>query len=307
MLYGSLIRKETALKCLAEAVNQGINYIDSADRYGIHDSELPPQDRTRAEAILGEFLKDYDRADLVIGTKVWFQLRQDVNSGGLGRKHLREGIRDSLKHLQTDYVDIYYCHRPDRETPLRETVTTMSDLIDDGLILYWGTSWWPPTLVERTIGIAKQLGAHPPHVEQPPYTPNFRYPETELFEVARHHGLGIAAFEALAGGFWTGKYRDGIPEDSRAAKTDFITEEAIEKHALTMDRMIELADGLEIGLNQLVLAWVLRRPEITTTITGASRPEQIVSNVGASGITLEKDVLEEIEGILDNTPTSPFK
>lgn len=307
MLYGSLISKETALECLAEAVNQGINYIDSADRYGIHDSEVPPEDRTRAEAILGEFLKDYDRADLVIGTKVWYQLRQDVNSGGLGRKHLREGVRDSLKHLQTDYVDIYYCHRPDRETPLEETVKTMSNLVDDGLILYWGTSWWPPTLVERAIGIAGQLGAHPPHVEQPPYGPSFRYPETELFEVARYHGLGIAAFEALAGGFWTGKYRHGIPEDSRATKADFVTEEAIKKYGPTLDRLTEVAEGLEIGLNQLVLAWVLRRSEITTTITGASNPKQVVSNVSASGITLEKDVREEIEGVLDSTPISPYK
>jgi aryl-alcohol dehydrogenase-like predicted oxidoreductase len=159
MYYVSYIPREAALNCLKEAVDQGINYLDSADRYGIFDSELPMEQQTRTELILGEFIKDYDRNDLVIGSKVWYQMNENnPNSGGLSRKHIREGLQESLQCLGTDYLDIYYCHRPDRETALEETILTMSNLIDHGDINYWGTSWWLLTLVERAIWMAKELG-----------------------------------------------------------------------------------------------------------------------------------------------------
>ncbi|UCG01710.1 MAG: aldo/keto reductase [Candidatus Heimdallarchaeota archaeon] len=310
MYHGSYIKREAALACLTEALNQGINFIDCADRYGIDDSELPLDQRTRAEIILGEFLQDQDRDDLVISSKVFKQLRESPNSGGLSRKHIRESIRDSLKYLQTDYLDIYYCHRPDRKTPLEETIRTMTNLIEEGLVHYWGTSWWPPFLVERTIGIAKEHGLIPPAVEEPPYHLNARFIEVELFDVANYHGLGITAFEALASGFYTGKYVDGIPNGTRFSVEPIkkgIPTGIFEKRRPQILKLAEVANSLEIPLSQLAIAWVLRNPEISSTIMGASKPTQVIENTGASDVSLDEETLEKMEEILDNKPTTPFR
>lgn len=307
MYHGSYIPKEDSTAVLAEAVNQGINFIDCADRYGIFDSELPFDKRTRAEIIVGEFLKEYEREDLVISSKVFYKMRESPNSGGLNRKHIREEINHSLRYLQTDYLDIYFCHRPDRDTPLQETITTMSTLLDEGTIHYWGTSWWPPVLVERTIALAKERGCYPPAVEQPPYHWNSRFIEVDLLEIARYHGLGITAFEALAGGFYTGKYMDTIPEGSRSSKTHFVTDAIIKARREQIEQLTEIAHACGISLCQLALAWVLRRPEISSTIMGASTPAQVVENAGASDVVLGTDDLDQIEKILDNNPVSLFR
>ncbi len=214
MYHGSYFSKKTSFSVLEEALNQGINYIDCADRYGIFDSELPMEERTPAEEYLGEFLQGQSRDDLVISTKVFYKMRKSPNSGGLSRKHIHEAVKRSLRLLQTDYIDIYYCHRPDRTTPLEETVLTMSDLIEEGTIHHWGTSWWSPTMVERAIWIAKNLGAHPPHAEQPPYHMYARFIEEDLLEVAKYHGLGLVTFEALATGLITDKYLKGKSKGS---------------------------------------------------------------------------------------------
>lgn len=312
MYHGSYIPKDESLKVLSTALDQGINFIDCADRYGIYDSDLDIERCTQAEKILGEFLKQNERDDLVLSSKLWFRMRESVNSGGLNRKHIREGIRKSLNHLQTDYLDIYFCHRPDRDTPLSETVNTMSALVDEGLIHYWGTSWWPPYLVERTIGIAKGLGCHPPAVEEPPYSMFHRFIEVDLLDIAHFHGLGITAFEALWCGFLTGKYINGIPEGSRASiLTDlqrrFTSKDFQKKYNFKLKALVEVAESINIPLSNLALAWVLRRPEISSTIMGASKPEQVTSNAAASEVTLSKNVLQRIEKILDNKPTSLFK
>jgi aryl-alcohol dehydrogenase-like predicted oxidoreductase len=309
MYYGSHIPKAAALQCLKEAVDQGINYIDSADRYGIWDSELPMEQRTRAELVLGEFIKDYDRADLVLSSKVWYQLdEKNPNSGGLSRKHIREGLRTSLKCLGTDYLDIYYCHRPDRETALEETILTMSNLIDQGDINYWGTSWHAPSLVERAIWMAKELGGHPPHIEQPPYHMLARFIETndEILDISKFHGLGLATFEALATGLFTGKYQDEIPPNSRYT-TQEIPEAALERYRGFMPDLKAIADSLEITMAQLALAWTLRHKEVTTTIMGASKPDYIAENAAACEVTLESDILEQIDEIMDNKPRNYYR
>lgn len=312
MYHGSYIPKNESLKILSTSLNQGINFIDCADRYGIYDSDLDIEKCTQAETILGEFLKQNERDDLVLSSKLWFRMRESVNSGGLSRKHIREGIRKSLNNLQTDYLDIYFCHRPDRDTPLSETVSTMSALVDEGLIHYWGTSWWPPYLVERTIGIAKELGYYPPAVEEPPYNMFARFVELDLLDIAHFHGLGITAFEALWCGFLTGKYINGIPEGSRASTVTglqrrFTSKDFQKKYYSKLKALVEVAESINIPLSHLALAWVLRRPEISSTIMGASKPEQVISNAAASEVTLSKNVLQRIEEILDNKPTSLFK
>lgn len=306
MYHGSYFSEKQSHIVLKEAINQGINFIDCADRYGIEDSNLPMEQRTPAEKVLGTFLKTQNRDDLVISSKVFKQLRKTPNNGGLSRKHIQESIRQSLGYLQTDYLDIYFCHRVDNQVPLEETIRTMTNLIDDGRVHYWGTSWAPPYIIERAIGIAKENGLISPTVEEPPYHINARFIESDLFHVADYHGLGITAFEALATGFYTGKYLDGIPEDSRGAIVEHLPQNIIDERREQILALREVASSLEIPLSQLMFAWVLRNPQISSTIMGASKPEQVIENCGASGIVLPQDALEKIEAILDNDPRKKY-
>lgn len=308
MYYGSHIPREAGLTCLHRAVDVGINFIDSADRYGIEDSDLPPDEVEPAEAVVGEFLEGHDRCDLVVSTKVHHQLRDSPNSGGLSRKHVREQLRKSLDHLGTDYVDLYFCHRPDPDTALVETVRVMSDLVREGSVHYWGTSWWPPHLVERAIGIARTEGCVPPAVEQPPYHLRARYIESDLFEVARHHGLGLTAFEALSVGVFTGKYNDDVPEGSRFDELDLADDDYFDELRPKLREMQAVADECGLEMAQLALAWVLTHDEVTSTITGARKPEQVEQNASASGIELDPDTVERLESVFeDRAPDFPYR
>lgn len=316
MHVGSHHSKQQSLDVMKTAIDQGINFIDCADRYGIFDSELPMDQRTPAEKILGEFIQDYDRQDLVISTKVFYKMNyKNPNSGGLSRKHIKEGIVNSLTNLRTDYVDIYYCHRPDRnesgeiKTPLEETIRTMTNLIDEGVINYWGTSWWPPVLIERCYGIAKENGLIPPAVEQPPYHPNARFIENDLFEVVNHHGMGVTSFEALASGFYTGKYHkaDTIPEGTRATKFEMIPDGVLEKRRPLIEELEKIANDLEATVPQVVIAWSLRLPQISSSIMGASKPEQVIDNAAASEISLSQVQLKEIEEFTEPLPRNHYQ
>lgn len=316
MYVGSHHSKEQSMEVMKTAIDQGINFIDSADRYGIFDSELPIDQRTPAEKIVGEFIQDYDRQDLVLSTKVFYQMNpKNPNSGGLSRKHIKEGINNSLKNMKTDYVDIYYCHRPDRDdqgkikTPLEETIQTMTNLIDEGLIHYWGTSWWDPILIERCYGLAKDQGLIPPAVEQPPYHPNARFIEQGLFEVANYHGMGITAFEALGSGFYTGKYHqsDNLPANSRATKFEMIPEGLIDKRRVMIDGLTEIAQELNVTVAQVVIAWSLRLPQISSSIMGASKPELVIENAAASDVALSKDHFKKIEDLTEPLPPNHYR
>jgi len=297
MYYGSYISPAQGIDCLNRAVELGINFIDSADRYGIKDNELDPSAVIPAEVVVGKFLKDHQRTDLVLSTKVHHQLRESPNSGGLGRKHIREQLEISLQNLGTEYVDIYYCHRPDPGTSLEETVRTMTNLIEEGKINYWGTSWWPPYLIERAIGIAKLIGAVAPVVEQPPYHLRARFIEPDLFKVVNHHHLGLTPFEGLSSGLFTGKYNDAIPEDARLKKLQMVDEGFFAQIQPKLQQMEELAATTERTMYQLALAWVLSHEEITSTITGARLPEQVEMNTSASGMQLESETIRQLEEI----------
>ncbi len=213
-----------------------------------------------------------------------------------------------MRHLGTDYVDIYYCHRPDRSTALEEVVSTMSSLIDEGIVHYWGTSWWPPALIERTIGVAKLMGAHPPQIEESPYCMLSRQIERrdETMDVAKHHGMGLATFEGLALGLLTGKYIDGTPPGSRFSY-EKISQEVMSRYNEKARELVEIARDLDITLAQLALAWTLRRREVTTSIMGATKPEQVRENAQASEIELDDGVLGQIEDVLQNQPVSWYK
>jgi voltage-dependent potassium channel beta subunit len=293
LTYGFNVNDNIGNQCLNEAINQGINFIDVADVYHKGESELA----------VGRFLNENERSDLVISTKVYGQMSENVNNRGLSQKHIMESIDKSLERLQTDYLDIYYCHRYDYSTPLEETIRAMNNLIDQGKIMYWGTSTWFPAEIERAYGIAKENGLRPPAVEQPRYNLLDRHIENLLFYSIDGLGMGVTPWSPLAQGILTGKYNDGIPEDSRhATYMQLADRELNEEITGKLRKLSEVAKNNDITLSQLSLAWALSRPQISSLITGASKPEQVKENAAAGDILLSSDLVSEIEGIMDNEP-----
>ncbi|MGC9320120.1 MAG: aldo/keto reductase, partial [Armatimonadota bacterium] len=209
LTIGMHVDDETAAECVKVAFDGGINWIDTANAYN----------RGQAEISLGKILQDYDRDDYVLATKVWAPMGEGPNDSGLSAKHVFEQCHASLRRLQTDYIDLYQCHRPDPETPLEETIRIMDDLARQGKILYWGTSEWPPELLQEAVDLAKMMGCRPPVSNQPRYSLLWREPEEAVFPTCLHNGLGNVVFSPLAHGVLTAKYEPGEPppEGTRAA------------------------------------------------------------------------------------------
>lgn len=297
LTYGGTVENNIAKQCIATAIDNGVNFIDCAEIYA----------RGGAERVLGEFFADgtYNRRNLVISTKVFWPTSDDVTDWGNSRKNIMNAINDSLKRLQMDYVDIYYLHRFDYTTPLEETIATIDDLIHDGKVHYWGTSVWTAAQLERANAIAREMGAHRPIVEQPMYNMLSRYIEMEIMDVVSHNGMGLTVWSPLAQGILTGKYLKGIPEESRAARSSSLKKRLTSEVHDKVKKLADIAESLEIKMSQLALAWILRRPEISAAITGATRPEHVIDNVAASDVTLSSATLDEIETILDNKPSLP--
>ncbi|MFX0151268.1 MAG: aldo/keto reductase family protein [Candidatus Hodarchaeota archaeon] len=294
LTYGGSEDKESSRLCITKAIESGINFIDIADVYA----------RGRAEEVIGEiiFEENYYRKDLVLSSKVFWPMSDRVNDRGLSRKHIMESIDRTLDRLQTDYLDIYFCHRFDRFTPLEETIRAMSDLVDLGVVHYWGTSVWPAIQLERATWMAKDLGCHPPLVEQPRYNMLDRFIERDIIETCHSNGIGIVCWSPLAGGLLTGKYNETVPEGSRGATTKFLQREMTEENISKIKHLQLIADKLEITLGQLALAWILRHEDISCAITGATKSEHVESNVKASEVTLDIEILNEVEKVLDNKP-----
>ncbi len=296
--YGGTVGDETALACLHAAVDNGINFIDVADVYA----------GGRAEEVVGRFLKDYKRSDLVVSSKVYWPMSDNVNDRGLSRKHIMESIDKSLKRLGTDYVDMYFCHRYDRNTPVEEVVRAMDDLVHQGKVLYWGTSVWNAAQLEDAVGTARRINAYTPKVEQPRYNMLDRHIEPEIMPVAAKHGIGIVVWSPLAQGILAGRYNEGVPQDSRAATNKGsdreIEEELTEENVAKVRRLSAMAQEMGVSMGNLALAWVLRRPEISSVITGASKPEQVIENVKAAEIHLDDAQQQRIEEILGNAPAA---
>lgn len=293
LTYGGHVEDSNSLKCLEEAVNQGINFIDVADVYMKGESEK----------VVGTFLEGRERSDLVLSSKVFGQMSDNINNRGLSKKHINESIDKSLSRLNTDYLDIYYAHRFDYHTPLEETIRAFNRLIDEGKIMYYGTSTWFGAEIERAYGIAKEYGLVPPAVEQPRYNLLDRYIEIELFSTINYTGMGVTPWSPLAQGILTGKYNDGIPEDSRHKLYNELPDRELNDDVLSkLKKVKEIADELEITLAQLSLAWGLSRPEISSMITGASKPEQVIENAEAGDVILSKEIVDRIEDIMENEP-----
>jgi aryl-alcohol dehydrogenase-like predicted oxidoreductase len=252
-------------------------------------------------------LKGLNRNELVISSKAYWATGEGPNDRGLSRKHLFESIEGSLRRLGTEYLDIYFCHRHDDEVEMEEIVMAMDDLIRQGKVLYWGTSVWPASRIAEAAHTARSLGAHPPRAEQPRYHMLDRHIEPEIVPTAERHGVGLVVWSPLAQGILTGKYASGVPAESRAAKFDWVRRGFKEDDIAKAEALGPVARDLGISPAQLALAWCLRLPQVTSVITGASRPEQIAENLGALGVTLDETTLERIEEVLGNRPAPlPF-
>jgi voltage-dependent potassium channel beta subunit len=298
--YGNQMGADAARECMAAAYDAGVNFFDNAEVYA----------RGEAERIMGDVLRrmGWRRSSYVVSTKFFWGMDDGPNEKNtLNRKYLMQAIDGSLERLRLDYVDLVYCHRPDPDTPIEETVQAMHDIIAAGKALYWGTSEWSAADVLAAWHIADKRHLHRPVVEQPQYNLLHRERvEKEYASLYRTIGLGTTTWSPLASGLLSGKYNDGVPADSRARLPGY---EWIGERVLVPDklaaarRLAPIAQDLSCTLAQLSLAWCLVNPHVSSVITGASRPAQVLENMKALDVVpkLTADVLARIDAATGRT------
>ena len=292
LTYGKSVEDDTATRTIRRAYELGINSFDSANVY----------ERGEGEKAMAKALRTFPRESYVITTKAFWPMGDGVNDRGLSRKHVFEQLHASLKRMELDYVDIFYCHRYDPETPVEETLRTIDDMIRQGKVLYAGVSEWTAAQIEEAVAVADRNLLDRIVVNQPVYNMINRYIEPEIIPVSETYGIGQIVFSPLAQGVLTGKYRGGrIPEGTRASNPainkqvqDLIASGVITK----VDSLEDLAGEVGMPLAEMALAWILRQPNVASALVGASRPEQIEANCKAVAISLSQDTLEKIEQIL---------
>lgn len=297
------IEDGTADTLMGMAYDAGINFFDNAEAYALGESEK----------MMGRVLKqkNWDRTSYTLSSKVFFGWRGKANKPnqtGLSRKHIVEACHEALGRLQTDYLDIFFCHRPDPTVPIEEVVWTMHNLIQQGKVLYWGTSMWSGAEIMEAHRVAQQYHLIGPVVEQPQYNMFERFKmEQDYVPVFRNVGLGTTIWSPLASGFLTGKYLDKVSEDSRLnmpgfewLKERWVQEEKIEK----VKKLSVLAKELNVSLASLSIAWTIKNPDVTTAILGATKPEQLTENLKALDVLplLTQEIMDKIETILQNKP-----
>jgi voltage-dependent potassium channel beta subunit len=287
---------------MVAAYEAGINFFDNAEAYAEGQSEI----------IMGRILKDlgWSRDSYVVSSKVYWGGDKPTQRG-LSKKHVRDACDAALKRLGVEYLDLYFCHRPDVTTPIEETVRAMHELVMQGKILYWGTSEWSAQQIFAAHGLAREWGLTPPTMEQPQYNLFHRQRvEVEYAAAYRDLGLGTTIWSPLASGILTGKYSNGIPKDSRMnlsgyewLKSQLETPEG-QAHIQATRELSRLAQELGISVGQLAIAWCLKNPHVSTVILGASRLEQLTENLKAADAVskLDASVMEKIESIVKNRP-----
>ncbi|HEY3749779.1 MAG TPA: aldo/keto reductase family protein [Pseudonocardiaceae bacterium] len=303
LTHGSQVEEEQAQACVAAALDAGITTFDTADVYA----------GTRAEAVLGRALNGQRRESLEIFTKVYWPTGTGPNDRGLGRKHIIESAENSLRRLQTEYVDLYQAHRFDRTTPLEETFLAFADLVRAGKVLYVGVSEWTAEQITRGAELAREL--HVPLISsQPQYSMLWRVIESQVVPACEREGISQIVWSPIAQGVLTGKYKPGgeLPAGSRATDDKgganmiarFMRDDVLTRVAALQPS----ADDLGLSMAQLAVAWVLQNPNVASAIVGASRPEQVAENVKAAGVKLTEDVLTKIDDVLgDVVETDPRK
>lgn len=303
--YGSQVGEDVAYECMTAAYEHGVNFFDNAEAYASGE----------AEVVMGNVIRraGWKRSDLVISTKIFWG-GQGPNDRGLSCKHIIEGVNASLARLGLDYVDLVFCHRPDPDTPIEETVRAMNWVVDQGKAFYWGTSEWSADEIMEAAMIAKREHLVGPQMEQPQYNMFHRdRVEREYSRLYDEIGLGTTIWSPLASGLLTGKYDDGCPPNTRASHKgmEWLREQLVGKAAAeNRDKVRKLkpvADGIGCTRSQLALAWCLNNPNVSTVITGASKVEQVEENIAALDVVekLTPEVTGQIEEILGNKPEAP--
>ena len=297
--FDQQIGDEVAAKCMHAAYDAGVNFFDNAEAYA----------DGKAEEMMGRILKDagWARDSYAVSSKVFWGGDAPTQKG-LSRKHVFDACHAALRRLQVDYLDLYFCHRPDPETPIEETVWVMNDLIRQGKVLYWGTSEWSAAEIVEAYGVARRHHLIPPTMEQPQYNLFHRENlEQNLKPVCERFGLGTTIWSPLASGLLTGKYNDGIPTGTRISLKGYewlresMTNEEARNKIARIRRLADIAGDLGTSLPRLSLAWCLSNPWVSTVITGASRPEQVLDNMPAVDL-LEKltpEVIRRIESVME--------
>lgn len=290
LTYGGYVERENAVNAIKTAYDLGINFFDTANVY----------EKGAAEVLVGETLKAYPRESYVLATKAFWPMGDGPNDRGLSRKHIMEQAHASLKRLGHDYVDIFYCHRHDPETPLDETLRAIDDLVRQGKVLYVGVSEWQASQIAEALTVADRYLLDRIVVNQPIYNMFERYIEKEIIPLSERTGIGQVVFSPLAQGLLTGKYTSAsdIPADSRAAKLEWMRKGITEEKIAKVRELEKIAAELDVSVGNLALAWILRQPNVASALVGASRPEQVTENAKASGIELSEDVQTRIEEIL---------
>lgn len=296
--YGGQVGDTVARDCMIAAYENGVNFFDNAEAYS----------GGKAEIVMGNVLKQtgWKRESYIISTKIFWG-GDGPNDKGLSYKHIVEGANNALKRLQLEYVDFIFAHRPDPETPIEETVRAMDLIIRQGKAFYWGTSEWCAADIMKADSIARQYNLAPPSMEQPQYNMLVREKvEKEFAPLYKVLGYGTTIWSPLASGILTGKYNDGIPDDSRMALKGYgwLRKELTEEKINIVRQLKSVSDDLGISLPQMAIAWCLKNPNVSTVITGASRVEQVHQNMKALDAVsiLTKDVMGRIEMILGNKP-----
>lgn len=292
LTYGKSVEDDTAIKTIQRAYELGINSFDSANVY----------ERGEGERVMAKALRPFRRESYIITTKAFWPMGDGVNDRGLSRKHVFEQLHASLKRMELDYVDIFYCHRYDPETPVEETLRTIDDMIRQGKVLYAGVSEWTAAQIQEAIKVADQYLLDRIVVNQPSYSMLNRYIEKEVIPVSSKLGVGQIVFSPLAQGVLTGKYRGGrIPEGTRGSNPEinqWVQNMIASGVMAKVDALEDLANELGITLPEMALAWILRQSNVASALVGASRPEQIEANAKAVEVELCQETLDKIEAIL---------
>lgn len=292
--HGSQVESEAAIKCVREALAQGITTFDTADVYAA----------TKAEVVLGKALKGVKRESYELFTKVYWPTGSGKNDRGLSRKHIMESAHASLKRLNTDHIDLYQAHRFDYETPLEETLGAFDDLIRQGKVIYIGFSEWSAAQIAQALKIQDARGCDRFISSQPQYSALWRVIESEVIPLSQKEGIGQIVWSPMAQGVLTGKYLPGKKAPSGSRATDkksgaaMISRWMSDEVLTAVQKLRPIAQSLDLSMSQLALAWVLQNPNVSSAIMGATKPSQIRDNVKASGVKLSEEVMKAIDSAL---------
>lgn len=304
LTFGNQISDKTADELMGIAYDAGVNFFDNAEGYAEGKSEI----------VMGKILKaqKWERESFVVSSKVFFGAEnKGPNRVGLSRKHVIEACNAALKRLQVDYLDLYFCHRPDKQTPIEETVWAMNTLLQQGKILYWGTSEWSASEIMEAISVAKEYHLIGPTMEQPQYNLFEREKlENEYLHLFREHGLGTTIWSPLASGLLSGKYSTGDTKDTRLELNglDWLKNRVLANEKLKkVEALKKLAEKMNLPVAKLALAWCLKNPNVSTMILGASKPAQLKENLTVLEVVplLTDKVMESIEKVMGTKPVLP--